>query len=95
MSIQIFVKNGLNGKTTLYDVDEKDHIINLKKQIHEQEHILPVNQRLIYAGKQLLSNRRICDYYVQKGSCIHLINRVNGGILKLIEEEIKLMKSLP
>ena len=27
MSIQIFIKNGLNGKTTIYDVDEKDYII--------------------------------------------------------------------
>ena len=32
MSIQIFIKNGMNGKSTLYDVDEKDYIINLKNK---------------------------------------------------------------
>ena len=33
MSIQIFVKNGLNGKTTIYDIDEKEYVLNLKQQI--------------------------------------------------------------
>jgi len=79
MSIQIFVKNGLNGKTNIYDIDEKEYVLNLKQQIYKQEYIMPENQRLIYAGKQLLNDKKICDYYMQKGSCIHLINRLNGG----------------
>ena len=78
MSIQIFIKNGLNGKTTIYDVDEKDYIINLKQQIHEQEHILPVNQRLIYAGKQLLSNKKIC-YFIGTQHKAFLNIRFNKG----------------
>ena len=54
--IQTFVKT-LTGKTATIEVDETETIADLKEKLKEREGILPGQQRVIFAGKQLEKRR--------------------------------------
>ncbi|KAI1264132.1 ubiquitin-like protein [Xylariaceae sp. FL1019] len=43
----------LTGKLIEFDVEPTDTIEDVKKRVEEKEGILPAQQRLIYAGKQM------------------------------------------
>ena len=78
MSFQIQIKS-INGKTRTIEVEKTDTVAQIKTKIQEKEGILPSEQRLIFAGKNLEDNRTMEDYNITADTTLHLVLRVRGG----------------
>ena len=49
-------------------------------QVHDKDGLLVHEMRLIFGGKQLEPDRMLAEYDVQKGSTLHLVFRLSGGV---------------
>ncbi len=76
--MQIFVRE-LAGRIITLNIELADSIDKIKEQIQDKLGIPPDQQRLLYAGKQLMENMTIGDYNVQKEATLHLALRLFGG----------------
>ena len=74
----IYVKT-LAGKTITLSVQSNFSIKLIKKLIEYKEGIPPDQQRLIFAGQQLLDECTIGVYNIKNESTIHLVLRLRGG----------------
>ncbi|XP_050221056.1 ubiquitin-NEDD8-like protein RUB2 [Mercurialis annua] len=70
----------LTGKEIEIDIEPNDSIDRIKERVEEKEGIPPVQQRLIYAGKQLADDKTARDYNIEGGSVLHLVLALRGGI---------------
>jgi ubiquitin-like protein Nedd8 len=71
----------LTGKEIEIDIEPTDTIDRIKERVEEKEGIPPVQQRLIYAGKQLADDKTAKDYAIEGGSVLHLVLALRGGLL--------------
>lgn len=74
---QIFVKT-YTGKTLTFDVMTNDPLRTVKILIETETQITPVDQRLIFGGRQLDDNLTLQDYSIQRESTIHLARPINN-----------------
>eukprot|EP00741_Cyanophora_paradoxa_P009359 tig00000144_g9067.t1 len=78
--IMVKVKT-LTGKEIEIDVDPTDTIERIKERVEEKEGIPPVQQRLIFGGKQMVDDKTASDYKIEGGSVLHLVLALRGGCL--------------
>lgn len=68
----IFVKT-LTGQNIAIDVEPNVTINTIKLMLQEELNILPEQQKLLFAGKELEGEKTISDYNIQRDSTLHLV----------------------
>ncbi|KQJ89932.1 hypothetical protein BRADI_4g28550v3 [Brachypodium distachyon] len=69
----------LTGKEIAIDIEPTDTIDRIKERIEEKEGIPPVQQRLIFGGKQIADDKTAMDYNIKAGDVLHLVLALRGG----------------
>ncbi|XP_015706439.1 ubiquitin-like protein 4A isoform X2 [Coturnix japonica] len=59
-------------------VSPQDHVWSLKEQLAERLSVPPAQQRLLYRGKALADDRRLCDYAIGPSSRLNLVLKGAG-----------------
>ena len=77
-TFQIFIST-LTGKTVTIVVRKDDSVKNLKEKVQDREGIPSDQQRIVYAGKELLDHKTLSDYDISKDATLHLVLRLRGG----------------
>ncbi|KKA20604.1 Uncharacterized protein T310_5380 [Rasamsonia emersonii CBS 393.64] len=59
-----------------------DTVSRIKERVEEKEGIPPVQQRLIFGGKQMADDKTAADYNLEGGATLHLVLALRGGFLQ-------------
>ncbi|OIW34449.1 ubiquitin-domain-containing protein [Coniochaeta ligniaria NRRL 30616] len=62
----------LTGKEIELDIESDYKVAQIKEKVEEKEGIPPVQQRLIYGGKQMVDDKTASDYALEGGATLHL-----------------------
>eukprot|EP00434_Breviolum_minutum_P009214 symbB.v1.2.008120.t1/scaffold500.1/size195150/10 len=70
----------LTGKEFEIDIEPTDTIERVKERVEEKEGIPPVQQRLIFGGKQMNDDaKQAWEYNILGGSVLHLVLALRDG----------------
>ncbi|KAK0667602.1 ubiquitin-related domain-containing protein [Cercophora samala] len=70
----------LTGKEIELNVEGADKVSKIKELVEEKEGIPPVQQRLIFGGKQMTDDKTADDYGLEGGATLHLVLALRGGL---------------
>ncbi|VBB72117.1 Putative protein of unknown function [Podospora comata] len=70
----------LTGKEIELNVEGSDKVSKIKELVEEKEGIPPVQQRLIFGGKQMVDDKTADDYGLEGGATLHLVLALRGGL---------------
>ena len=73
MQIFIEIKVATGNEIITLEVESTDRIEDIKEKIYEKKGILPADQTLIFADKQLEDGNTLQDYSIQKDSTLRLV----------------------
>ena len=79
--MQIFVK-GLKGESITLNVGPNDLVGDIKAKLLDKTGIPVDQQRLRFAGKELVDGWTLAHYNITKEVTLHLSLRLPGGMLK-------------
>jgi ubiquitin C len=63
----------LDGRIISLDVKRSDTVESVKMKIYEVDNTRPIQQRLIFAGRQLEDGRTLSSYNITKKCTLHLV----------------------
>ena len=78
---QIWVK-GLAGETIPVDASGGDRVAGVKAVLQRRLGVPDDLQRLLFSGRQLQDDRTLADYNIGRGSTVHLVLRLRGGVVE-------------
>jgi len=70
--MQIIVKT-LTGKKQPMNFELENTVLQVKQALQEKEGISIEQIRLIYGGRQLNDESRLCEYNLKAGAVIHMV----------------------
>ena len=73
MQIFIEIKIATGDEIITLEVDPTDRIEDIKVKIYDEKGILPADQKLIFADKELEDGNTLQDYSIQKDSTLRLV----------------------
>lgn len=74
----------LEGAEVQLKVDGKMKVEEVKHMVEEKEAISVEQQRLIFAGKQLVNANTLDVYNIKNDDVLHLVLALRGGFAKLV-----------
>lgn len=83
--LRVITLTGAHVYFTVTQLEASDTIEKLKELMQNSQGIPPDQQRLIFAGKQLEDGRTLADYNIQRGSSLHLVLRLRGGMFTVAQ----------